>query len=292
MSEAREYLIRKGGYYYRPNSHGYTTRKVEAGRYTKAEADAEAAVEPWHMSAIHQDEIPDEPEIIDRDKRIEALEREVKELRVGIAKLDDERTDEAAARIAAEAREARLSEARRLVDGIDEERRGALDLCVERNKEIARLSAKLAEARAANERDRTEVCMAVNSLSDAFARRDWLMRGGRGSYEWDDDRFRDEFRDAMAEFEPHIDRLRKIGADRTNCPETQAEVRAARAALSGSGSGWPVPDGWKLVPVEPTWQMQIAGRDAVVHEMGMVEVAVAYRAMIAASPAAPQQGGE
>lgn len=34
--------------------------------------------------------------------RIEALEREVKELRVGIAKLDDERTDEAAARIAAE----------------------------------------------------------------------------------------------------------------------------------------------------------------------------------------------
>lgn len=34
----------------------------------------------------------------------------------------------------------------------------------------------------------------------------------------------------MAEFEPHIDRLRKIGADRTNCPETQAEVRAALAA--------------------------------------------------------------
>lgn len=72
MSEDREYLIRKGGYYYRPDCQGYTTRKVEAGRYTKAEADAEAAVEPWHMSAIHQDEIPDEPEIIDRDKRIEA----------------------------------------------------------------------------------------------------------------------------------------------------------------------------------------------------------------------------
>ena len=131
-----------------------------------------------------------------------------------------------------------MSEARRLVDGIDEERRGALDLCVERNKEIARLSAKLAEARAANERDRTEVCMAVNSLSDAFARRDWLMRGGRGSYEWDDDRFRDEFRFAMEEFQPFVDRLKKIGADRTNCPETQAKVVAARAAL-GSGSGAP-----------------------------------------------------
>ena len=184
--------------------------------------------------------------------RIEALEREVaeleaerdsareygKEARIRENKAENARIHEQMLRQAAEADKARLSEARRLVDGIDEERRGALDLCVERNKEIARLSAKLAEARAANERDRTEVCMAVNSLSDAFARRDWLMRGGRGSYEWDDDRFRDEFRDAMAEFEPHIDRLRKIGADRANCPETQAEVRAARAALSGSGSGW------------------------------------------------------
>lgn len=85
------------------------------------------------------------------------------------------------------------------------------------------------DARAANERDRTEIIVAVNALTDAFARRDWLIRGGRGSYEWDDDRFRDEFRDAMAEFEPHVDRLRRIGADRTDCPETWAEVLAARA---------------------------------------------------------------
>lgn len=45
-SEEREYLIRKGGYYYRPNCSGYTTSKFEAGRYTKAEADREATVEP------------------------------------------------------------------------------------------------------------------------------------------------------------------------------------------------------------------------------------------------------
>lgn len=96
----------------------------------------------------------------------------------------------------------------------------------------ARLSEALREALAANERDRTEIVIAVNALTDAFARRDWLIRGGRGSYEWDDDRFRDEFRDAMEEFQPHIDQLRKIGADRTNCPKTQAEVIAARAALS------------------------------------------------------------
>ncbi len=128
MSEAREYLIRNGGYYYRPNSHGYTTRKVEAGRYTKAEADAEAAVEPWHMSAIHQDEIPDEPEIIDRDKRIEALEREASHwlqqardnLKAGqdcLAKLE-----------AAEEDKARLSEALRpfadMADYLDSETEG------------------------------------------------------------------------------------------------------------------------------------------------------------------------
>jgi len=32
------YLIRKGGYYYRPNAQGYTSHKADAGRYTLAEA--------------------------------------------------------------------------------------------------------------------------------------------------------------------------------------------------------------------------------------------------------------
>lgn len=103
--------------------------------------------------------------------------------------------------------------------------------------ENERLTKERDAARRANECDRTEVIIAVNALTDAFARRDWLIRGGRGSYEWDDDRFRDEFRDAMAEFEPHVDRLRKIGADRANCPETQVEVLAARAALAERAGG-------------------------------------------------------
>jgi len=98
---------------------------------------------------------------------------------------------------------------------------------------IEGLERAMKEAQAANERDRTEVCLVVNSLTDAFSRRDWLLRGGRGSYEWDDDRFRDEFRDAMLEFAPHVDRLRKIGADRQHCPETQAEIAAARSTLEG-----------------------------------------------------------
>ena len=55
---ARDWLILKDGYYYRPNRAGYTKEVSAAGRYTKAEADREAAIEPWHMSAVHITTIP------------------------------------------------------------------------------------------------------------------------------------------------------------------------------------------------------------------------------------------
>ncbi|WP_205836087.1 MazG-like family protein [Methylobacterium brachiatum] len=49
---AEPYLIRKGGYYYRPNRCGYTATPHDAGHYTREEAEAEASIEPWHMSAV------------------------------------------------------------------------------------------------------------------------------------------------------------------------------------------------------------------------------------------------
>jgi hypothetical protein len=45
----REYagwLIKKGNYYYRPNWSGYTVSPLDAGRYTRSQATAEASVEP------------------------------------------------------------------------------------------------------------------------------------------------------------------------------------------------------------------------------------------------------
>lgn len=83
MVERAEWLIRKDGYFYRPNCQGYTTHKHEAGRYSEAKARAEAAVEPWHMKAIHESEWPDDQVSAaynDKDNRIATLEAEVSRL--------------------------------------------------------------------------------------------------------------------------------------------------------------------------------------------------------------------
>lgn len=49
-----------------------------------------------------------------------------------------------------------------------------------------------------------------------------------------------------------------------------------------------VPEGWKLVPREPSWEMQIAGRDAILAEDSDLDLSTddareCYRAMIAAA---------
>ena len=58
------YLIRKGVYFYRPNYQGYTTVKAEAGRYTKRDAEHEAAIEPKNMSAVKADDVPNPPHMV------------------------------------------------------------------------------------------------------------------------------------------------------------------------------------------------------------------------------------
>jgi len=57
--EPLEWLIRKSGYFYRPNKRGYTSSLHEAGRYTESDAKSEAAVEPNNMTAIHIRELKD-----------------------------------------------------------------------------------------------------------------------------------------------------------------------------------------------------------------------------------------
>jgi hypothetical protein len=54
------------------------------------------------------------------------------------------------------------------------------------------------------------------------------MQEGRGPYEWDDDRYRDEFHRAATDLHAAIEPLRTLARDLTDCPPTQAEVDAAR----------------------------------------------------------------
>ena len=53
----KEWLIRKRGYYYRPNRAGYTSSVLEAGRYTEQEAKDEAKIEPGKITAVHFSEV-------------------------------------------------------------------------------------------------------------------------------------------------------------------------------------------------------------------------------------------
>lgn len=73
----RKYIIRKGGYFYRPNSQGYTINASEAGRYTLVEA--ERLTHPNGkdgprdgLSFLHEDELPPLTTQAQRNAELEA----------------------------------------------------------------------------------------------------------------------------------------------------------------------------------------------------------------------------
>ena len=81
--EAQDYLICKRGYWYRPNRSGYTSLDYEAGRYTRSEAEREAAIEPWQIRAVPIASLP-ESSVLTLTTRAERAE-------AGQAKAIDER---------------------------------------------------------------------------------------------------------------------------------------------------------------------------------------------------------
>jgi hypothetical protein len=102
-----------------------------------------------------------------------------------------------------------------------------INLITQQDARIAELERERDEAFAANERDRSFVADARNAFSDALERRTWLLEG-RGSYEWDDDRWKDEFRQAIRELNAPMEALGKIGIDWSLCPTNPEEIAAAR----------------------------------------------------------------
>lgn len=87
MTDAKEWLIRKNGYFYRPNKSGYTLEKAAAGRYTKDDADREAAIEPHNFTVIHESEVEDTPQVVDLSAEITTLRKELAEARAENAEL-------------------------------------------------------------------------------------------------------------------------------------------------------------------------------------------------------------
>lgn len=68
--EAKEYLLVKGGLYYRPNNCGYTGIKRQAGRYIQSEECIEDGV-----VAVHQDAAADCSDACYSDYRLAEFER-------------------------------------------------------------------------------------------------------------------------------------------------------------------------------------------------------------------------
>ena len=73
MSELKNYFIKKGGYYYRPNSCGYTERVHQAGLYTKEEAQESERLSKGDCVAILAVDKINVGELISIKNNIDAL---------------------------------------------------------------------------------------------------------------------------------------------------------------------------------------------------------------------------
>ena len=86
------------------------------------------------------------------------------------------------------------------------------------------------------ERDRSKLAAGLSALDEVIRRREWLAEG-RGPFEWDDDRYRDEFTATAAEIRAAVADLRSIARDWTGCPTDSALIAASRASRVAGAEG-------------------------------------------------------
>jgi len=84
------------------------------------------------------------------------------------------------------------------------------------------------EPQLALEHDRAKVAECVTRIKKELHSYDWLITS-RGSYEWDDDKWHEEFKRASEAIWEAIEPMIKIAADWTHCPKDQATIERARA---------------------------------------------------------------
>ena len=80
------------------------------------------------------------------------------------------------------------------------------------------------------ERERSQVATGIGAVKEAIRKREWL-RLGRGSFEWDDERWKDEFGHAIDEILEAMEPLRSIACDWSDCPTDRERIKRARATL-------------------------------------------------------------
>lgn len=113
---------------------------------------------------------------------------------------------------------------------------------------LADVSKKIESLENTLERDRSAVAEGIQAIRDAIKRREWL-RLGRGSYEWDDERWKDEFGSAIDEIFAALKPLRKVAADWSDCPTDAERILKARAEAEQTTADlplsriFPIPDG-------------------------------------------------
>ncbi|MBM3929502.1 MAG: hypothetical protein FJ335_13765 [Sphingomonadales bacterium] len=79
------------------------------------------------------------------------------------------------------------------------------------------------------DRDRYVVAHCANQIEQAIRGREWLTQG-RGPYEWDDDRFYEEFADAVEAIREAAKPLAIVAWDKSDCTRIAERVNAARLA--------------------------------------------------------------
>lgn len=80
------------------------------------------------------------------------------------------------------------------------------------------------------EADRSSIAEITSALKAEIASH-WGITEGRGVYEWDDDRYREEFSTALRSINAAVEPLCKMGADLSRCPTTGKELVKARMGL-------------------------------------------------------------
>lgn len=79
------------------------------------------------------------------------------------------------------------------------------------------------------DRDRYVVAHCVGAIEQQIRSREWLTEG-RGPYEWDDDRYREEFAEAIQAIRDEVKPLAIVAWDKNDCTRIEERVNAARSA--------------------------------------------------------------